>query len=584
MEAPDTQPTAVPVPPPPDTTNLADTRTPVQQPQPQVASPPPQKHGLAAILAAVGDALGGGATHGQVNPQTGAVEQVNRSTGAKVGSAITTLIRGAAAGAAQHGPGSIGRSAMAGEQSQEDFQQQQQQRLKEQTQNVLETQQNQRANQENERQNQLAQASLAMHNQQMARMSLDREREGLQFSKEQADVANQMQAIQSIPGSKLLGHFASNDQMNKYLENISPEQSQQHAADFAKNLIQAVPNPKGGFDAYQVPKGWQDQAIGPGKKISTFTTEVGKDGKVKPVWKEMDAPPDMKQGEYMTWQGQTLKASTDQETHEAELKQKAAQTRQENAAAAKSEEETKQLKDQTSGTSSRAQLVQDVLHGNIVPERYGYMLGKKEGQEFLAQVSAEAEKEGILLDTAKLAAYPKVYEQFTSTKPGTAGFAVNAGATGLRHLQELMKLNTIASRNPLTKDYKAFHDQLDTLVPELIKFYNMPDTDKSVSSLKGTLGGLLNRDAAIKQQAHALGQKLDEYHQQWKNAAPSPMYQAPMPQMTDEAKYARAHLDPEYAAKLFSVSQWKQAHPEADSAMLQHVESEARKQNLEIVQ
>jgi hypothetical protein len=43
-----------------------------------------------------------------------------------------------------------------------------------------------------------------------------------------------------------------------------------------------------------------------------------------------------------------------------------------------------------------------------------------------------------------------------------------------------------------------------------------------------------------------MGDKIDSYETTWKNAAPSPAYQAPMPNISKEAKEARATLDPEY--------------------------------------
>lgn len=558
---------------------------------PQPAPQPPQRSGLSAILAAVGNALGGGATRGQVNPQTGAIEQVNRSTGSKIGSAISTLARGAAAGAAQHGPGATGRAALAGVQAQDEFQQQQEQKLKGESENVRQTQ---AAGQ----QQLLTQASLNKSKQELAGMVITNKAAGLTMSEHLVDIANKAESIKSLPGAKVLGTFDSNDQLNEFLEGSGKELSGQFAADFARNKIVPVLQPDGKFAAVQLPKPLNEYPAEAGQKVPFPQFGPDKNGKMSVTGvKWHDATPGMTMGE--VYQNQVAAATTigtfereqAQKAHEeattteaaANAKKAGAETGEANARTGLISEQTKQLKDETSGTASRSQLVQDVVHGNIVPERYGYMLGKKEGQEFLSEVSAEAAKEGVPLDTSKLAAYPKVYDQYTSTKPGNAGYAINAGATGLKHLQELERLNTIGSRVPGTAASKAFNNQLDTVVPELIKFYGMPDTDKSVSSLKSTLGGLTNRDAAIRQQAHALGQKLDEYGQQWKNAAPSPVYQAAMPNMTDDAKYARAHLDPEYAAKLFSLSQWKQANPNADDAMMKHVESEARQRNLEIV-
>jgi len=52
-----------------------------------------------------------------------------------------------------------------------------------------------------------------------------------------------------------------------------------------------------------------------------------------------------------------------------------------------------------------------------------------------------------------------------------------------------------------------------------------------------------------------MGDKLDAYEQEWKNAAPSKAYQAPMPGISPQAKAARARLDPNYAGPAASSFQ-----------------------------
>jgi hypothetical protein len=47
-----------------------------------------------------------------------------------------------------------------------------------------------------------------------------------------------------------------------------------------------------------------------------------------------------------------------------------------------------------------------------------------------------------------------------------------------------------------------------------------------------------------------MGDKLDNLETEWKNAAPSPAYQAPMPGISQQAKQARAKLDTAYATKI----------------------------------
>lgn len=152
-------------------------------------------------------------------------------------------------------------------------------------------------------------------------------------------------------------------------------------------------------------------------------------------------------------------------------------------------------------------------------------------------------------DSSKVKGYADAYRSFTS---GADAKQVNAGAVAIQHLADLKKINDenpTESRIPGTAAYKAFHNLLDTVADELVTFYGEPRTNEAMDSKKSTLGGTLNRNAAILEQAKAMGIKMDEMEQKWQNAAPSKSYQAPMPGMSDKAKQARAALDPEFAQR-----------------------------------
>jgi hypothetical protein len=149
-------------------------------------------------------------------------------------------------------------------------------------------------------------------------------------------------------------------------------------------------------------------------------------------------------------------------------------------------------------------------------------------------------------DASKVQSYAQVYKNFTS---GKVSVALNAGSTALRHLAQLKGINDknpTEVRIPGTAANKAYNNLLDTVADELGTFYGEPKTNEVIQSKKATLGGLLNRDAAIREQAIAMGVKFDEFENTWKNAAPSSSYQAPMPAYSEEAKKARALLDPRY--------------------------------------
>lgn len=101
--------------------SVAPTRQAPPAPQPQ---PPAHRSLMGDILHAVGEILGGPSTTRQVNPQTGQIETVPLSREQRIANQIGVFARGAAAGAAQHGPAAIGKAALAGVQEQQEFQQQ----------------------------------------------------------------------------------------------------------------------------------------------------------------------------------------------------------------------------------------------------------------------------------------------------------------------------------------------------------------------------------------------------------------------------------------------------------------------------
>ena len=190
-------------------------------------------------------------------------------------------------------------------------------------------------------------------------------------------------------------------------------------------------------------------------------------------------------------------------------------------------------------------LVDAIASGHITIDRLGYLAARNP-----ALLMAVTDKDPTF-DSSKAAAYPAVYKDFTNTKPGTAGGAINAGATAFKHLLELDGLNNSRSHIPGTPEYTAYQNKLDTVAPELAKFYG-DTTIPAIDALKSTLGSTLphNRHAAITTQSRSMGDKMDSYEQQWLNAAPSKAYEAPMPGIDQKAKEARAALDPDYRTRL----------------------------------
>jgi hypothetical protein len=189
-------------------------------------------------------------------------------------------------------------------------------------------------------------------------------------------------------------------------------------------------------------------------------------------------------------------------------------------------------------------LVDEIGTGKIALDRLGYIATKN--PELLAAVAAKYPT----FDSSKAAAYIKAYQDYTSTKPNSAGGSLLAGGTALEHLKELDELNTVASHIYGTPAYKAYQSKLDTVASELAKFYGN-DTIPGIASYRDTLGSTLpgNRHSAIQTQVKSMGDRLDNYETAWTNAAPSPAYEAPMPNLSQKAKDARAALDPQYRAR-----------------------------------
>ncbi len=194
-------------------------------------------------------------------------------------------------------------------------------------------------------------------------------------------------------------------------------------------------------------------------------------------------------------------------------------------------------------------LVKSIGTGHMALDRVGLLLARN--PKLAAEVTkAYPPDSPFAFDSAKAAAYPQMYRDYTSTKPNSTGGALNAGATALKHLNQLSTLNTVESRILGTSDYNAYHNKLDTVIGELAMFYQLPKDDTSMEAMKSTLGAFFNREASIKTQIESMGNKFDSYEQSWKNGMPSKLYSPSMPQVDAEAKAVRAKYDPNYAARL----------------------------------
>ena len=472
-------------------------------------------------------------------------------------------LHGAAAGAAQmHGPGAAGRGLEAGVAAGDKMQQQGQQN------NQQVTQEARQANQDRFNQIKL-QHDKAMWAFEEAHAQHQGTEDEIKFNNE--EMAREAKPVeQGGLGSQDLGVHADMAQLASQMSKTNPEFWKHVYGDTQGSGVVGYKeyDPSGkvtGIHFFARTPGVNGQFL-PEDQATFKVFKPGKTAQDAPTFEQQKATVPMTVGQQSAynaaadnqmsqWQETQRKATKEA----ADLQHVKAETRASNASARHSDAETAAVNDKANADKGPdPALVDSIRKGTVAPTSLGRMLTGKDGQRLLAAVEAGGD-----VDTSKLAAYPKVYQDFTS---GKTAVALNAGGTALKHLVELKQLNTLASRVPGGSDNKAFNNKLDTLVPELIKFYGMPDTNETARSLKSTLGGLMNRDSAIASQVKSLGDKMDSYHQTWRNAAPSAAYQAAMPNVDDEAKMARAELDPKYANRLFSVSKWKAANPQGDAA------------------
>lgn len=186
-------------------------------------------------------------------------------------------------------------------------------------------------------------------------------------------------------------------------------------------------------------------------------------------------------------------------------------------------------------------LVDLIGTGRTGAERLSYLMAKK--PEIMDAVAQKYPG----FDKSKVESYAKTYKEFTS---GKIADQLNSGSAALRHMNELKSLNSSASHNPLSPAYTAYTNKAHTVAVELSKFYGnptIPAIQKIEDTLLSTLPG--KRDAAILTQAKSMSDKFDEFKQQWMNSAPSPAYEASMPQMSAAATAARENLDPDFKAQ-----------------------------------
>lgn len=460
-------------------------------------------------------------------------------------------LEGLAGGAAQ--PGGLGASGGfggigAGYVAAQSFDQRQQDRQAQQArQKVVQSQQDQAASDAH-------QVALANVNHSQVTTSAaagESHRAGIKFNDDQtANATAAANLVAAAPGSTLIAGADGKPVDNlgdafKYHGGVNPATKQ-----FVGGKVTAVPIGGGKYQFYTTPHDWFQA---PTTEPTPFRQFLGIDPTDnKPMYKPGEIPAGA------TNRGNAFAFVNAQNKNGLNAQVALAKDANDNANKLKAARVAAAKKNADGGVGTADPILVDQIGtGHVVPERLAYLLTRNPA--LVGAVGAKYPN----WNSSKAQAYPSVYKEFTSTKKGTAGLALNSGSTALVHLAELRSLNTPESHIYGTPAYTAYKNKTDTLATELATFYGdttIPAIDSIKSTLMSTLPG--NRNAAIVTQAQSMGDKFDSYEQTWNNAAPSPYFQSPMPGISAKAMAARASLDPAYAKRRAAALTGQQAQPQ----------------------
>jgi hypothetical protein len=539
----------------PDPSNQPQTTTPTSNAQfspVPVGGPPlvmrPKRGGFLGVIDKMADAMTG-TTRPEIYADQDGNEYVyhpNLSRGQQWARIGGDLARGAAAGyAAGRGAGGEGRAALAGFQVADQRHQADQQQ---------ETQMDEKAQREMmQRANRtMVQMQIAEQGWRFGRMQTVANQEDEAFGEKTVDFYTKTM------GGTLLGVAAHPGDIGDILK-VNPSTME----DLVKrHVIELVSLPGKGVAAVKMPENSQNKMLPPGTEFPTWdplnhkvVTNTSTDG--------------MRLGEWSNYVGLAAAARDKYNADQAELEKKQQETKnikgeisareqktpveieKDRAAAAESRAAASKAPSEiakneaeaakaTAESASDPATVDAIGQGRMNVGRMAYLLARNP-----ALANAVTAKYPDF-DTTKPEAYLKIREDFTSGKTSTQ---INGGATAMKHLQELLHLNTVKSRIPGTADYNAYENKADTVSTELARFYGT-ETIPGIAEIKKTLAATFNRESAIRTQATSMVDKLGSFEQQWRNAAPSPAYHTPMPGIDLQAKEALAELSPDYAKKL----------------------------------
>lgn len=484
-------------------------------PPPQAAAPPaqaqPPHHNsvLSDILHAVGDVLGGPKTRQQVNPQTGAIENVPLTREQRIGSGIGMYLRAAGAGLAQHGPGAMGKAIMAG--SEEEAQTEQRQR------------ENTMAESRNVQGQLLQQATIAHQNNQQLLAQRQFELQGKEFQQRINDSNRQFDMLAQEHGFLRPQIMVDGKDINGAAGN---------EADMMKYFSDAA--------AHKQPDGYQLMYVpttDENGKMSHTVYQVPIDQMKKPVqvsadyFKAMTGLEPPSKGEVTTTYGGLIGLHSqfiESQLKQAQITEAGAKTKEANAQA--------NLLNQTAGGLGNSNLTGADYLASLPPNIRSTVQAMGEGRVGFSALPRGKERQVYVnalnraypgFDESKVQSYDSMRKDFIS---GKTSVGINSYNTAIAHLGTMFDhvsgANTLSINTPGTEVHRQLELDKQLVSTELAKAVsNGQLTEGEQKSIMSKIGGMTvnSYKERIKEAVTLLEGKLEAYQNQWNNGMPSGM-------------------------------------------------------------
>jgi hypothetical protein len=410
------------------------------------------------------------------------------------------------------------------------------------------------------KQNLVDQANLTLLQQKVAANQFSMTRQELAANREDMNYYDGLK--KSLPeGSTMLGRYTFDDLHN--IKEKDPDFWKHHYAN------QTVPIPyydpesgkAAGVEVYLMPPNTGSQLMPKGTKLHVYAPPTEEGG--EPTFKEVKPSDPMTLSQYIASESSQYAKKQQWQLQQADLEAKQNLAGQRQGKQEEEEARTQNLRNggtgsvngnggkgagtgAGAGTATAAtdnELLRQIGTGQIAIDRWDYILSRMKDPNF-AKTIAEQYPD---LDTSKIKSYVKTYQDFTS---GHTARQLNSGNTAIGHMADLYNLSTGASAIPLTEAKAKYKELSATVIGELGQFYGESTIPGQVRFEKGLDATLpYYRKAAIREQIHAMGVKMNSFMQQWENSAPSDQYHTPMPGISAKALQAWKAVDPQEAGE-----------------------------------